>query len=51
MGGGGEPWKGDVIVVIVAGGGDGEGPMRHWEKLGGTRDLVRFGKVGRDKRD
>jgi hypothetical protein len=40
MGGGGEPWKGDVI----SGGGDGsgnggEGPMGHWGKLGGTREI------------
>lgn len=40
-----------MIVVIVTGGGDCEGPMMHQEKLGGTRDLVRLGKVGRDKRD
>ena len=46
MGGGGEPWKGDVIVVVVivgdGGSGGGKGGTGHWgswegqERLGGS---------------
>ena len=41
MGGGGEPWKGDVIVIVRGGGGDGgdEGSTGHWGKLEGQERL------------